>query len=130
MAREKCVLAYSGGMDSTISVAWIQEQYDLDIVTLTVDLGAGPAIDGGRERPASAGAPDPLCRGARARLVRAALATSHWGPLGREGAFDAMGRGMVDRNWAKEHHGLWVEEQDAKAGASGADSGAAATPAE
>ena len=41
MAREKCVLAYSGGMDSTISVVWIQEQYDLDIVTLTVDLGAG-----------------------------------------------------------------------------------------
>jgi formate dehydrogenase subunit gamma len=33
-----------------------------------------------------------------------------------EGAFDAMGTGEVDVNWAKEHHALWVEEQQ-KAGA-------------
>ena len=46
MAREKCVLAYSGGMDSTISAVWIQEQYDMDVVTLTVDLGAGPELAG------------------------------------------------------------------------------------
>jgi len=31
-----------------------------------------------------------------------------------EGAFDAMGSGQVDLNWAKEHHSLWVEEQLAK----------------
>jgi len=39
-----------------------------------------------------------------------------------EGAFDAMGSGEVDLQWAKEHHGLWVEEEEAKS--------AAATPAE
>jgi formate dehydrogenase subunit gamma len=27
-----------------------------------------------------------------------------------EGAFDAMGTGEVDENWAKEHHGLWYAE--------------------
>jgi formate dehydrogenase subunit gamma len=27
-----------------------------------------------------------------------------------EGAFDAMGNGQVDLNWAREHHGLWVEK--------------------
>jgi len=32
------------------------------------------------------------------------------GTLGMEGAIDAVGDGMVDRNWAKEHHGMWVEE--------------------
>ena len=32
------------------------------------------------------------------------------GTVGMEGAFRAMGRGKVDYNWAKEHHGLWVEE--------------------
>ena len=69
MAREKCVLAYSGGMDSTISVAWIQEQYDLDIVTLTVDLGAGPEIEGVRERAASAGAIDSLVWDVRDEFV-------------------------------------------------------------
>jgi formate dehydrogenase subunit gamma len=27
-----------------------------------------------------------------------------------EGAFDAMGSGEVDRNWAREHHDLWVQD--------------------
>jgi cytochrome b subunit of formate dehydrogenase len=31
------------------------------------------------------------------------------------GAFEAMGEGTVDLNWAKEHHRLWVEEQLARA---------------
>jgi formate dehydrogenase subunit gamma len=31
-----------------------------------------------------------------------------------EGAFDAMGSGEVDENWAKEHHSLWVEEVKGK----------------
>ena len=50
------------------------------------------------------------------------------GSVGMEGAFAAMGSGHVDRNWAHEHHGLWVEEEDAKAGQ--APQGAQATPAE
>jgi len=33
------------------------------------------------------------------------------GSVGMEGAYDAMGKGDVDLNWAKEHHGLWVEEE-------------------
>jgi formate dehydrogenase subunit gamma len=36
------------------------------------------------------------------------------GTVGMEGAFDAMGTGEVDLNWAKEHHSLWVEEEQAK----------------
>jgi formate dehydrogenase subunit gamma len=32
------------------------------------------------------------------------------GTLGMEGAFDAMGSGKVDLNWAREHHSVWVEE--------------------
>jgi formate dehydrogenase subunit gamma len=36
------------------------------------------------------------------------------GTLGMEGAFEAMGTGSVDLNWAKEHHGLWLEEEVAK----------------
>jgi formate dehydrogenase subunit gamma len=33
------------------------------------------------------------------------------GTLGMEGAFEAMGTGEVDLNWAKEHHDLWLEEK-------------------
>jgi formate dehydrogenase subunit gamma len=39
------------------------------------------------------------------------------GTLGMEGAFEAMGKGTVDENWAKEHHSLWYEEQAAHGGA-------------
>src|SRR5262245_30378607 len=36
------------------------------------------------------------------------------GTLGTEGAFEAMGRGSVDLNWAREHHALWLQEEIAK----------------
>lgn len=36
------------------------------------------------------------------------------GTLGMEGAFDAMGSGRVDLNWAREHHSIWAEEAEAK----------------
>jgi formate dehydrogenase subunit gamma len=50
------------------------------------------------------------------------------GTLGMEGAFEAMGTGSVDLNWAKEHHGLWLADEIAKGRVSNQQ--AAATPAE
>ncbi|MBN2759202.1 MAG: formate dehydrogenase subunit gamma [Rhodobacteraceae bacterium] len=55
------------------------------------------------------------------------IAHIYIGSVGMEGAFDAMGSGEVDENWAKEHHSLWVEE--VKGGKSASGKGAA-TPAE
>ena len=69
MKRGKCVLAYSGGMDSTISIPWINEQYNLDVVTLTVDLGAGTELKGVRERAIEAGAVDAIVRDVRSQFV-------------------------------------------------------------
>jgi formate dehydrogenase subunit gamma len=48
-------------------------------------------------------------------FIAAMLAHIYIGSVGMEGAFDAMGTGEVDLNWAKEHHALWVEEEQAKA---------------
>ena len=48
-------------------------------------------------------------------MIAAMLGHIYIGSLGMEGAFDAMGSGDVDLNWAKEHHSLWVEEEMAKA---------------
>jgi formate dehydrogenase subunit gamma len=45
-------------------------------------------------------------------LVAVIIAHIYIGTLGMEGAFDAMGTGKVDRNWAKEHHPLWLEEEE------------------
>ena len=52
------------------------------------------------------------------------------GTLGMEGAFEAMGTGTVDLNWAKQHHSTWVEQEVAKGRAAAPPKGAAATPAE
>ena len=45
-------------------------------------------------------------------FIAAMLAHIYIGTLGMEGAFEAMGTGTVDLNWAKEHHALWLEEQN------------------
>jgi len=47
-------------------------------------------------------------------FIAAMMAHIYIGTIGMEGAFDAMGTGEVDLNWAKEHHSLWVEEEQAK----------------
>lgn len=47
-------------------------------------------------------------------FIAAMLAHAYIGSVGMEGAFDAMGTGEVDINWAKEHHALWVEQEQAK----------------
>lgn len=61
-------------------------------------------------------------------LVMIAIIIGHIyiGTLGMEGAFDAMGTGMVDENWAREHHGLWVAEM--KGESPPVDHGGAAAP--
>jgi formate dehydrogenase subunit gamma len=43
-------------------------------------------------------------------FIAAMLAHIYIGTIGMEGAFEAMGRGTVDLNWAKEHHSLWLEQ--------------------
>jgi formate dehydrogenase subunit gamma len=43
-------------------------------------------------------------------LMAIILAHIYIGSVGMEGAYDAMGTGMVEEQWAKEHHSLWVEE--------------------
>lgn len=47
------------------------------------------------------------------------IAHIYIGSIGMEGAFDAMGSGEVDVNWAKEHHSLWVEEELQRTGEKG-----------
>jgi formate dehydrogenase subunit gamma len=48
-------------------------------------------------------------------LIVVVVAHIYIGSLGMEGAFDAMGSGHVDENWAREHHNMWVAEVEGKA---------------
>ncbi|HVL72029.1 MAG TPA: formate dehydrogenase subunit gamma [Beijerinckiaceae bacterium] len=56
-------------------------------------------------------------------LIAIMIAHIYIGSLGMEGAYDAMGSGEVDLAWAKAHHSVWVDEQQAKT-ASGPQTGA------
>jgi len=47
-------------------------------------------------------------------FIAAMLGHIYIGTLGMEGAFEAMGSGTVDVNWAKEHHQLWLDDEEAK----------------
>jgi len=49
-------------------------------------------------------------------FIAAMLGHIYIGTIGMEGAFEAMGEGTVDLNWAKEHHSLWLEQEKAHTG--------------
>ena len=64
-------------------------------------------------------------------LIAVILAHIYIGTLGMEGAYDAMGSGQVDKNWAREHHSVWAAEHDGTAPPDGGDDpGEAPQPAE
>ena len=49
-------------------------------------------------------------------FIAAMLGHIYIGTIGMQGAFEAMGKGTVDLNWAKEHHSLWLEQEQARTG--------------
>ena len=63
-------------------------------------------------------------------FVAVILAHIYIGTLGMEGAFEAMGTGEVDLNWAEEHHDLWLADQLAKERRTGGSGQPSVTPAE
>ncbi|MDO4562761.1 MAG: argininosuccinate synthase [Clostridia bacterium] len=56
MAKEKIVLAYSGGLDTSIIISWLLENYDCEVIAVCGDVGQGKETDGLEERALKAGA--------------------------------------------------------------------------
>ena len=54
--REKVVLAYSGGLDTSIIIPWLKENYDCDVVAYVADVGQGDDIDAVVEKAYATGA--------------------------------------------------------------------------
>jgi argininosuccinate synthase len=53
---EKVVLAYSGGLDTSIIVPWLKENYGCEVITFTADLGQGDELEGLEEKALASGA--------------------------------------------------------------------------
>ena len=54
--KEKVVLAYSGGLDTTAIIPWLKENFDYDVICVCADCGQGEELDGLEERAISCGA--------------------------------------------------------------------------
>ena len=64
------VLAYSGGLDTSVAIRWIKEHYDLDVITLTIDVGNDRDLPSIAARAEKIGAIKALVLDARADFVR------------------------------------------------------------
>ncbi|WP_312472515.1 argininosuccinate synthase [Neobacillus sp.] len=56
MTKEKIVLAYSGGLDTSVSVKWIQEKYGYDVIALGLDVGEGKDLEAIKNKALNVGA--------------------------------------------------------------------------
>ena len=109
MPRQKIVLAYSGGLDTSVAVPWLKENYHADVITCTIDLGMVD-LETIRQRAYAVGASEAVTVDARATLVAEFL----W-PALRAGAIyegqyplaTALGRPLIARCLAEaaQQHG-------------------------
>ncbi|MBL5771337.1 argininosuccinate synthase [Heyndrickxia sporothermodurans] len=56
MSKEKIVLAYSGGLDTSVSIKWLQEKYGYDVIALGIDVGEGKDLEAIRQKALNVGA--------------------------------------------------------------------------
>ena len=109
MPSKKIVLAYSGGLDTSVAVPWLQENYDADVITCTIDLGMVDLATI-RQRAYAVGASEAVTVDGRETLVNEFL----W-PALRAGAIyegqyplaTALGRPLIARylaDVAREHN--------------------------
>ncbi|MGN1313411.1 MAG: argininosuccinate synthase [Lachnospiraceae bacterium] len=54
--KEKVILAYSGGLDTTAIIPWLKENFDYEVICVCIDCGQGEELDGLEERAKSCGA--------------------------------------------------------------------------
>lgn len=56
MTKEKIVLAYSGGLDTSVSIKWLQEKYNYEVIALAIDLGEEKDLETVRQKALNVGA--------------------------------------------------------------------------
>ena len=67
---KKVVLAYSGGLDTSVILKWLQDEYSCEVVTFTADLGQGEELEPARAKAKSAGVKEIYIDDLREEFVR------------------------------------------------------------
>ena len=106
----KVVLAYSGGLDTSVILAWLQERKNADVIAYTADLGQGEEVAEARDKALSTGAVEALVEDLRSEFVtnaafpalRAAALYEGYYLLGTALARPIITKGLVA---AADHYG-------------------------
>ena len=128
MSKEKVVLAYSGGLDTTAIIPWLKENFDYEVICCCIDCGQGEELDGLEERAKLSGDQIRFELGIKAlapdlKIIAPWRMTDVWTMQSREDEieyckahgidlpFDAKHSYSRDRNlWHISHEGLELED--------------------
>jgi argininosuccinate synthase len=69
----RVVLAYSGGLDTSVILAWLREEYDADVITFTADVGQGEEVEEARVKALDTGAVEAVVGDLREEFVSGAV---------------------------------------------------------
>ena len=102
--KERVVLAYSGGLDTSVAIPWLQENYHSEVIALTLDLGQGRDLDGVQEKARAVGAVKAIIMDVREEFVNGFV----WPALQAGALYEsryplatALGRPLIARRLAE-----------------------------
>jgi argininosuccinate synthase len=97
---DKVVLAYSGGLDTSVAVKWLEEKYSLKVITLTVDIGNVPDLEAIRQKALKVGAVKALVVDAKETFIKSYVFPALQADAVYEGQYPlatALGRPLIAR---------------------------------
>ncbi|HXZ30586.1 MAG TPA: argininosuccinate synthase [Dehalococcoidia bacterium] len=97
---DKVVLAYSGGLDTSVAIKWLEERYDSKVITLTVDIGNVPDLEAIRQKALKVGAVKALVVDAKETFIKSYVFPALQADAVYEGQYPlatALGRPLIAR---------------------------------
>ena len=101
---DSIVLAYSGGVDTSVAIKWIPEHYKMDVITLTVDIGNVPDLEAIRKKAIKLGVKKAYVIDAREEFIRDYCWPALQADAIYEGSYPlatALGRPLIARLMAR-----------------------------
>jgi argininosuccinate synthase len=96
----KVVLAYSGGLDTSVAIKWLEKKYNLKVITLTVDIGNVPDLEAIRQKALKVGAIKALVVNAKETFIKSYVFPALQADAIYEGQYPlatALGRPLIAR---------------------------------
>jgi len=95
---DKVVLAYSGGLDTSVAIKWLEERYGLKVITFTLDIGSVPDLESIRQKALRVGALKAVVHDGRESFVRSFVFPALQADAVYEGQYPlatALGRPLI-----------------------------------